>query len=274
VLTLFIPSYVAFEPRPADEVINLKIAVMATVAAFGLALMAWRALVLWRATRRLTVAWLSHAEKIALDGLSIPAFRFTHRFPVLAVVGVFRPRLFIADSVLNVLDEDELAAALTHEAAHIAAHDHFKLSMMRACRDVFATLPGSGALERAWAEEAESAADEQAARAGTAVALSLAAALIKIARLTPEAKTAILPVGAYLIGDDSGGVGRRVQRLIELAECETYFGHNSFPRVEATRQSRGAYFVGALLALGLVALLPRLLLTVFLLTEQFFSLLR
>jgi Zn-dependent protease with chaperone function len=274
VLTLFIPSYLAYEPRPADEVINLKIAVMAIVAGFGLALMAWRALALWRATQRLTADWLSHAERVTIDGLSIPAFRFAHPFPVLAVVGVFRPRLFIADGVLNALDEDELAAALAHEAAHVAARDHFKLSTMRACRDVFATFPGSRALERAWAAEAEAAADERAARGGTAVALSLAAALIKIARITPEASAAILPVGAYLIGDHSGGVGRRVQRLIELAECENNFAHK-FPTGEgARRQRQRAYLGGALLAVGLVAFLPRLLLTVFLLTEQFFLLLR
>jgi Zn-dependent protease with chaperone function len=213
VLTLFIPAYLAYEPRPADEEVNLKVGILAVVATFGLLFTGWRALTSWRATRRLTAEWLRRAEGVEAPGLAIPAFHFAHPFPVLAIVGVFRPRLFIADCVIESLDDHELAAAIAHEAAHLTARDHFKLGLIRACRDVFALLPGSRALERAWAAEAEAAADERAALASSDAALNLAVALIKIARLTP-APPPVLPAGVYLIGDDAGGIEYRVRRLM------------------------------------------------------------
>ncbi|MBO0725293.1 MAG: hypothetical protein J2P52_06815 [Blastocatellia bacterium] len=271
-LALFLPSYLAYEPRPADEVISLKIAVMATIAALGLALTTWRVIVSRRATRRLTAEWLGHAEKIAIDGLGVPAFRFAHPFPVLAVVGVFRPRLFIAESVLNNLDDSELEAALKHEAAHLAAYDHFKLGMMRVCFDIFAMLPSSRTLARAWAAEAETAADDRATRGDKAGALNLAAALIKVARLTPEVKAPVLPAGAALLGDDRVGVERRVRRLIAMAESEP--NQNALTCVSAARRKWGAYLGGVFLAAGLLVSLPRLLLAVFILAERLFMFLR
>src|SRR5581483_7175178 len=50
VLGLFIPAYLVYEPRPADEVVNLKIAALASLAAFGLLLMGWRGLMAQWAT--------------------------------------------------------------------------------------------------------------------------------------------------------------------------------------------------------------------------------
>lgn len=274
VLTLFLPSYLAYEPRPADEVVNLKIATLAAVAAFGLLFTGWRALTSWRATRRLTADWLRRAEGVEAPGLSIPAFHFAHPFPVLAIVGVFRPRLFIADCVLDSLGEHELAAALAHEAAHLAARDSLKLCLMRACRDVFALFPGSHALERAWAAEAEVAADERAARAGAAAALNLAAALIKVARLTPEAAAPVLPAGAYLIGDDAGGIESRVRRLMELAEGENNIAQSAIARFSPAYRTWGASLGVVFLLAALPSALPRLWLTAHLLTERFFSILQ
>ena len=273
VLTLFIPAYLTYEPRPADEVVNLKIAVMAAAATLGITLTGWRSLASWRATRRLVTDWLIRAEKLTIDGLNLPAFRFPHSFPVLAVVGISRPRLFIADCVMEALDEHELAAALAHEAAHLDACDHLKLGLLRACRDVFALLPGRQAIERAWAIEAEAAADEHAARAGKVTALNLAAALIKVARLTPAASKLMLPAGAYLIGEQEGGIERRVQRLLELAERQA-IPVNDFVSVNAIAWRWGIRLGWVFLALGLFAILPHTLLAVFLLTEQFFFLLR
>jgi hypothetical protein len=274
VSALFLPSYLAYEPRPADEVINAKIAVMATVAAFGLALTTWRIMRSWRATRRLTVEWMGRAEKAVTDGLCIPTFRFAHPSPVLAVVGVFRPRLFIAESVLNTLNDSELAAALAHEGAHLATYDHFKLGMMRVCFDVFAAFPTSRVIEREWAAEAESAADERAARGDAAAALNLAEALIKVARLATEVKAPLMPIGTSLLGDDRSDLERRVRRLLELAESETDFTQNALTSVKAARQKWGAYLSVVFLAAGLPSFLPRLLQAVFILTERLFLLLR
>ena len=62
-----------------------------------------------------------------------PAFRIRHSFPVVSVVGILRPRLFIAEQVLEHLSSAELRAVLAHEAAHVSAADNLKRLVVRLC---------------------------------------------------------------------------------------------------------------------------------------------
>ena len=98
------------------------------------------------------------------------------------MVGAIRPRLFIADHVLESLSEEELAAAIAHEYGHLAAHDNFKRSVMRVSRAALLLIPCGRSLDRAWSEASESAADEYAAQQSSLVALNLASALVRIAQ--------------------------------------------------------------------------------------------
>lgn len=219
-----IPAYLHHEPHPTNEVVSLKLALFAACCLVGLALAAWRGLRSWRATRRLVADWLSHAEPLRLADARVPVYRVRHRFPVIAVVGVVRPRLFIASHLFDVLSAEELRAAVMHEDGHLAAHDNLKRATLRACRDVLMLVPLGRTLDHAWAEQTEAAADEHAARAGGAQnALNLASALIKIARLVPAAGTIspAMPAGAFLIGATAeSGIARRVRRLTQLATHE------------------------------------------------------
>jgi len=275
VLALSVPSYIAFEPRPADEVINFKLTALASLSAAGIALTCWRALASWHATRQLFGDWMHEAERVQLSGLAIPAFRFPSPYPVIAAVGIIRPRLFIAGCVFDSLDDHEISAAIAHEAGHLLARDNLRLGLIRICRDAMACLPGGRRLEREWAAWSELAADEHAARAGRSTALDLAAALIKIARLAlSPAERPVMPAGVSLIGEDVNGVAQRVQRLIKLAEAEEALG-------EPVSQSRGdarwawkACSGGALIAVALVVAAPSLFSTAYLLTEYFFSILK
>ena len=89
---------------------------------------------------------------------------------------------------------------------------------MRACRDSLLLIPCGLLLDREWAEAAEEAADEQAARAGHGVALDLASALVKIARIIPTGARPTMPAGVFLLGDDEAkGIRGRVSRLMDLA---------------------------------------------------------
>jgi hypothetical protein len=148
----------------------------------------------------------------------LPSFG-TGPFPVIAVAGTLRPRLFVAEKICAALSDAELRAALAHECGHLAAHDNLKRALLRACRDVLSIVPVGRALDRAWAESTEVAADEHAARTGGPwAALDLAAALIKIARLVPAGTRPAMPVGAYLLeAPDEGHIARRVRRLTQLA---------------------------------------------------------
>ncbi|HEX8131334.1 MAG TPA: hypothetical protein VF527_19700 [Pyrinomonadaceae bacterium] len=224
-----VPAYLHHEPHPTDEVVSLKLALFAAFCVAGLALAAWRGLHSWLATRRLVADWLGHSEPVELAGVGLPVYRLQHRFPVIAVVGVARPRLFIAAHLFDELSAEELRAAVMHEHGHLAAHDNLKRATLRACRDVLMLVPAGRTLDNAWVERSEAAADEHAAHAGGApVALDLASALVKIARLVPPHASPRMPAGAFLVGDHStGSLAWRIQRLAGLATNETPPPHTS-----------------------------------------------
>ena len=185
VAVFLIPSYLAYEPYRSGEFISNKLGALALLSAVGVALALWRGIHSWIATHSLVGRWLSIASPITISQINIPTFRIPHSFPIIAVVGTARPRLFIAERVLESLTEDELIAAIAHEGGHLAARDNLKRVLMRACRDMLAIVPCGRSIDRAWAENAEAAADEHAAERGSAVALNLASALVEIARMVP-----------------------------------------------------------------------------------------
>jgi Zn-dependent protease with chaperone function len=220
-ITVFIiPSYLLYEPYATDERVSKRLATLATISAIGIGCAIWRVAKSWWATRSLLRSWLSNSKPIDL-GLDVPTFLLTHSFPIIAVVGTFRPRLFIASQVLQSLNEDELAAAITHEYGHLAAHDNLKKSLLRASRAGLLIIPCGRSLDRAWSEASESAADEHAAQKSSAVALNLASALVRIARMIPSEDRQVMPSSALLVGgEETRGVKARVRRLVELASLE------------------------------------------------------
>ncbi|HMJ26839.1 MAG TPA: M48 family metalloprotease [Pyrinomonadaceae bacterium] len=218
VALFLVPSYVGYEPYGTSEIVSKKLAGLAILSALGVTFALWRALRSWFATRKLLQEWLAGATRIEIFGTSIPTFRISNSFPIIAVVGAFKPRLFIAESVLETLTQEELSAAIAHEGGHLHAHDNLKRSILRACRDALMIVPCGRSLERAWAEAAESAADEHAAQQNAEAALNLASALVKIAKMVPVGARAAVPVAAFLLGvEETRGVKARVRRLLEIA---------------------------------------------------------
>jgi Zn-dependent protease with chaperone function len=218
VAMFLIPSFLIHEPYSTGEVVGNKLGLLALVSAIGVALALWRAIRSWLATRSLLNEWLSAAVPVVLPGISIPTFRIPHSFPIIAVVGCLRPRLFIADRVLASLTQEELVAAIAHECGHLAARDNFKRSLLRSCRDALLIIPCGRSLDRAWAEASESAADEYAAEESAALALNLASALVRIAKMIPAGARPAIPVAAFLVGgEETRGVKGRVRRLLEIA---------------------------------------------------------
>jgi len=217
VAIFLIPSYIGYEPRVSPEVVSKKLAALAMLAVAGVAFALWRTMRSWLATIRLTKKWLSSSERINLAGIDIPTFQIDHAFPIIAIVGTFRPRLFIAREVLLSLNEEELAAAIAHESGHLSARDNLKRTLLGICRATLLLVPFGRAVDRAWAESAESAADEFAAQQSRATALNLASALVTIAKMVPAGARAEVPLGAYLVGAEAQGVKGRIKRLIEIS---------------------------------------------------------
>jgi Zn-dependent protease with chaperone function len=202
---LTVPGFFINEPARANERPG---AIALLLASGGLLLLgsavarSWGA---WRATRRVLAEWTRTARPIVMANGPAPAFRIAHPFPVVATLGVIRPRLFVARSVLRALTPQELHAVLEHEAAHVRAYDNVKRWLM-ACAPSLGWPHAALRLERAWEEEAEHEAD-RASRG----ALELASALVKTARLAPGG-TGLYAHAATFYG--GGNVSRRIQELV------------------------------------------------------------
>jgi Zn-dependent protease with chaperone function len=212
----FLPAYLNYEPRTSSEVVGYKLAALALLAIIGAALAIGRAVSALIATHRLRRTWLAASKETSLRGVTVRSYQMAHSFPIIAVIGVIRPTIFIAEQVLATLTPAELSAAVAHEHGHLSARDNFKRGLLRACRDIL-LIPVGQSLERAWLESAESAADEFAAQTSSEVALNLASALVKIARLVPIGARAETPLAAFLVGDETRGIKARVRRLLEIA---------------------------------------------------------
>ena len=165
----------------------------------------------WRRAVRRTNDWMRASQPLTIDGVSLPAFAIDDDAPVMALVGVLRPRLLITRSVFEALSTEELAAAAAHELGHRRAWDNLKRLAMRAAPDLLAFTPAARALERRWAAAAEHAADHVADDSGR-IRCALASALVKVARLTPPAPPIAEPISTLI---DGGDITSRVTRLLE-----------------------------------------------------------
>lgn len=219
VFAFLVPSYLLHEPETSGEVVSNKLGLIALVSSLGVFIALYRVFQTWLVTRRLAANWLKNAVTINLDNISVPVHRIKHQFPVIAVIGIFRTKMFVAEQVLASLDQNEFSAAIAHEYGHLRANDNFKRTLLRVCRDLL-ILPFGKGLDRAWAENAESVADEYAATQGPSAALDLASALVKIARIVPAGSCPSMPAGAFLIDDQNTDITARVRRLIRLSESD------------------------------------------------------
>ena len=234
VALLLVPAYVIYEPRHAAEAVSFKLGLLAFISAAGITVSIYRAFATQRATLRLTSDWLKQGKPIQVNGIAIEAFQIDHTFPLIAIVGFLRPRLFIATQVLEILTPEEISAAVAHENGHLAARDNLKRGLLRACRNALLIIPSGRLLDKAWAQASEEAADENAARQGNGVALDLASALVKIARNIPQGARPTMPAGIFLLGDEeTKGIKARVRRLLAMAatECRTGSRYHSLTNV-------------------------------------------
>jgi Zn-dependent protease with chaperone function len=271
VAAVFVPAFITHEPYATGEVVSKKLAALAILSAAGVALALARAIRSWFATRSLLRDWLVSAKPIQVAGVTKPTYSLPHSFPIIAVVGTFRPRLFIAERVLKSLTEDELAASIAHECGHLNARDNLKRSVLRICRDVLMLVPCGRSVDRAWAEAAECAADEHAAQGSPRIALNLASALVKIAKMIPLKSQAAMPLAVFLVGVEEGrGIKARVSRLLDLASRDYGRGYGDSTVVKILP----AIALAALVTLGIaVASHPSALVNVHTMIEQVVQLL-
>lgn len=202
-----------FESRDGDELLGR---VLWTAGALGAAIIligvARIVRMQWQ-TSRLLDAWMADATPIAFPDLAIQAFSINTGFPVVAVVGVLRPRLVVDVRVLRACSGDEVRAILAHEQGHMRRWDNLR-------RLLFTAAPGpvgARGLSQAWREATEEAADDHAVATGVDARFHLATALLRVSRLAPISQNlpawqAQLPASALYRGES---IEHRVRRLVD-----------------------------------------------------------
>jgi len=208
------------------------------------------------ATCRQQTRWMEQAEPLQRSGAQASIFVLPISAPVMAVTGVFRPRIFVSQPIVAALNQEELAAAIAHEFAHVRARDNFKQLLLRITQ-----LPrwfrATSHLKR-WISASEILADRTAIAAGVSP-YHLASALVKVARLS--AGPALVPsiAASHLVPDCTGSaVASRVLQLREILDESASKGNTPVLKRNASATKwLGVATAVALYLLSLNPLLPR-----------------
>jgi hypothetical protein len=217
VAAVFLPSYWKYEPRDYAEGFDVTLATAALVAVVvGVSAIARGAAAWVRASNR-AQAWLQTARPLSLAGTSMRAFEIDADTPIVALVGVLRPRLFLTGSVVGALTGEELAASVAHELGHWRALDNLKRLAMRGAPDFLAMTSVASDLERRWASASEHVADRGACESVSVAdrgraRCALASAIVKVARMTPRMAPTAEPISTLVGGGD---IASRVRSLLD-----------------------------------------------------------
>ncbi len=211
-LMLAVLSFIFFEPRRPDEKMGVVLLSLAAVGLFFVLTAAFRLARLLLLTSRLERAWMADAEELTLEGLDVPTYAISSDFPLVALIGLVRPRMLVARCVLEHCSSEEVHAIVAHERGHLERHDNLARAVLALSPDVLVWLPVADRLTEAWHDAAEEAADDHAASLGELGRVTLAQALIRVARLAPPGSSAVVvPASALYRGEN---LDRRVRRLL------------------------------------------------------------
>jgi len=136
---------------------------------------------------------------LVAQGRAPPLVYLDRSRPALYCAGVRRPVVYVSRGALDLLDDQELAAALAHEAAHAERKDPERSWVVMGLRAVMCLNPTFQILARTLARDAERLADERGVELG-ADRLALASGLLKLHRATGGGGRRTLVFGGALAG--------------------------------------------------------------------------
>jgi Zn-dependent protease with chaperone function len=220
---LCVPSYLWLEPETSGEAVGIGCLAAAILAAG-----------LWIASTARGGRAIARSARHARDcerrgrlstvpGSRVPVWIMDSPTPLLALVGLFRSRLVISSPVMGTLTAAQLAAALRHEEAHRISRDNLKRLLLLLTPGLLPGFHGFDIIERGWARFTEWAADDEAVQGDARRSLSLAAALVRVARMGGTASPS--PLTASFLGD-STEISTRVDRLLSPLPAAPVCCHN------------------------------------------------
>lgn len=216
VCVLCLPSYLLLEPHASAEKVGLACSLAALLGAAVWAGAMFRVLRAAGASWRCARDWQRIGKPFRLPDEVADILVVDDEAPLLALAGVFRPRLVASRAVLERLSPDQLNAALRHESAHHASRDNFKRLLLLLAPDALPFIRGFASLERAWSRFTEWAADDRAVEGDAGRSLSLAEALVRVSRMGSSPRPS--PFLSTLVPDD-GDLSARVDRLLQPARA-------------------------------------------------------
>jgi hypothetical protein len=220
-LTLFvvvgfcIPSYLWLEPMTSGEKVGF-----ACLGAAAMGFVVWMLSVfrvgfsLLRTSRYMTTCE-RNGQEVKVEGEASPVLVLRRAAPVMAVAGLLRPKLIVSRGVLDKLTPEQREAAFRHEQAHQTSRDNLKRFLCLMAPDALPFVSGFKKIERQWARYTEWAADDHAVAGDSNRALSLAAALVSVAKMGVDHQPAYLLSSLYssLVAEDED-LAVRVDRLL------------------------------------------------------------
>lgn len=209
---VIVPAFSIFEPYRESErvgpallglaILGLAQCVVAVLTAVGTAVR----------TSLVARRWLRGGVSLTLcPPAGVAAYVIDSLAPIVALIGVFQPKLVAARSVIAACSPAELNAIVAHERGHLHAQDNLKRWLMACAPDALRWTRIHHEITTAWHDAAEDAADDAATRGETASRLDLAALIVKIAKLAPAPVWREAMVSPFV---EPAGLDRRVRRLL------------------------------------------------------------
>src|SRR5580698_1642997 len=198
---LCVPSYLSLEQEDGAEFVGFT---CLAAALFGAAI--WT--ISWARSLRAAIRSHRYVRQCRRAG---SVWIADGAAPFLGIAGILRPKLIVSRSVADALDRDQLAAAIRHERAHQSSADNLKRLLLLLAPDALPFLREFAAVERAWLRFTEWAADDRAVSQDASCSLSLAEALVRVARLGAATQASHL-MSHFVAG--TVDISIRVERLL------------------------------------------------------------
>ncbi len=175
-LTVITPAFAIFEPERASEMAGPVLIMLAVTALVQIGAAMVMAAATLAGTRAAARAWLRSALPLDVDPpAGVPAYAIESHAPIVALVGVFTPKLIAARTVIESCTTEELTAIVAHERGHLHARDNLKRWLMSCAPDALRWTPLHQEIAAEWHDAAEDAADDEATRGDQRARVDLAA---------------------------------------------------------------------------------------------------
>jgi|SRR6185312_2804775 len=232
-----LPSFFLLEPRQTTERPDWWLAALAMCSLLALGFFTVKLAQTLIRTRRTEREWMQSACRLDVPA-EVPIYELQNPDSLVAVLGVFSPRIFVGKRILASLTPEELKAAVAHEVAHVRSLDNLKQALLSATGISWLSRP----IDRAFRSAAEISADSRAMCCRISP-LDLGSAIVKVARL----RAAVPSIAAsHLVPDFEGSTLQlRVHNLQTL-----------FP--DEKSHSRGERYGWVIAAMLLIIYLARL----------------